>query len=274
MKGGAGHNKIGRRPQFPSNTKSLLIRARASDSLFYPIIPRLMDLEPLMTPPLALLPRIAFVLIATLPLSFALTPAALAVEPAQISTDEARVRSIWTRYSVPAPTQDQLMTRLKQGQQTDADSGASPTTTEHSDEGAMSVTVQRFNDGSISVSRTTNPKARTSGITANSVSQCKGSSGGDYVKYYNGCLAEQWTASVSWAMRFNYRVVYGAAYVGSHWDEQYSCFLCTFGSQKIYKRTASSIRWKGTVTYSLTGSSFSRWMDVNTSPSGASTSAN
>ena len=106
------------------------------------------------------------------------------------------------------------------------------------------------------------------------VSQCQASSGGDYVRYYEACLAEQWTSGVSWSIRFNYSVVYGNAHIGSWWDNQYSCFMCEYRDQSIYKRSETQIRWTGTVVNSLGAGSYTKWLEINASTSGAWTNHN
>lgn len=194
-----------------------------------------------------------------------------ATEPVHLPKSEAEVRAVWTKYGVEPSVQDTLIAKFLKGHVLDSDAAQRPIKTVQLQEGEFITTVLTYRDGSIAVARVSDTRPKSVGMTPLSVSQCRASSGGTNVSYHDDCLAEHWTLSIAWSMRFNYRVVHGTAYIGDYWDAQHGG-VGEYRDQRIYKRTSTSIRWTGTVvTPFVTGT---RWMDINVSPSGASTKAN
>jgi hypothetical protein len=133
---------------------------------------------------------------------------------------EQHLREFWSRYSVPATTQDALIKRLAGGHQIDSTrAGTAPVSTETTETEGLHQTVDRFSDGSVAVSSISRP-ATSAPFGVLTVENCRSSeSGSGFVNRYdcqaasqNGVVTLGFYISYTTTNRYDSIIEVGSAY--------------------------------------------------------------
>jgi len=135
--------------------------------------------------------------------------AAVSAEPVNnllSSSEEAQVRADFTKYGVPAVTQNKLINKFNRGELFDSLLGKAPISTEKSEDANRIVTVARFADGSVTVTKADKPG---DGTKFGTIRECVRTGGSGYSNFTNCTIEQSWFV-VAIAFVASYSIINGA----------------------------------------------------------------